>query len=208
VNRREYLRKYYQKNKEKVRARSKKWYEDNSDAALELARRINAKRTPEEIKRDKQYHREWYEKNREKQLAEAKEDYRKDPEPRKRSSRRYQALLPDDVRKIRGRATVLRVFHTTEHWYESKLAEQGNHCALCERVREENGNRLGIDHDHGCCKKYGSCGKCLRGILCRSCNVLVGNLEVLFSLGLVVSGESSGWVQEAIEYLKKYRGLG
>ena len=202
---REYHRAYYQKNKDKIRARSKESYHKNTDAILELGRRRIANRTPEEIERDKKYHRDWYEKNREKQLAAAKEDYRKDPEPRKRNARRYIRQLPREIHSAICRSRLLSVFHTTAEWYQEKLTEQGNHCALCDRVREENGNRLGIDHDHGCCKRYGSCGKCLRGILCRSCNVLIGNLEVLFFLGLGF-GECSGWVQKAIEYLKKYRG--
>ncbi len=31
--------------------------------------------------------------------------------------------------------------------------------------------RLCVDHDHKCCPGGRSCGKCVRGILCNSCNV-------------------------------------
>lgn len=33
-----------------------------------------------------------------------------------------------------------------------------------------------VDHDHTCCPGERSCGKCVRGWLCRSCNVAEGNL--------------------------------
>lgn len=38
--------------------------------------------------------------------------------------------------------------------------------------------RLCIDHDHDCCPDYSkTCGKCIRGVLCFSCNVAEGHLK-------------------------------
>lgn len=48
-----------------------------------------------------------------------------------------------------------------------------------------------VDHDHSCCDtKNGSCGKCVRGVLCKPCNTAIGLL-----------GDNLTGVQRAIEYL-------
>jgi hypothetical protein len=202
----EYHRQYYLKNREKLKARSAAYYQENSDAMLQLSRIRSKKRTPKEIERDKQYHREWHEKHKAEQAEKAREYYQENATTIKIRVRKYRALLPGDKRKEWGRGSVLGKFHTTETWYEAKLAEQDGHCALCSREREENGNRLAIDHDHGCCPKSGSCGKCLRGILCRRCNLRLGNLDEFLSLGMILGDIHVGWFARAVDYLRKYRG--
>ena len=53
--------------------------------------------------------------------------------------------------------------------YEERLAQQGGVCAICKSPPRKN--RLHVDHDHACCSapKH-SCGRCIRGLLCVSCN--------------------------------------
>lgn len=49
-----------------------------------------------------------------------------------------------------------------------------NGCQICKDVPERN---LHVDHDHACCDKPSSCGKCVRGVLCNRCNNLVDKYE-------------------------------
>lgn len=36
---------------------------------------------------------------------------------------------------------------------------------------------LSIDHGHDCCERDRSCGKCIRGVLCGSCNTALGQVN-------------------------------
>lgn len=51
-----------------------------------------------------------------------------------------------------------------------------------------------IDHDHSCCPGAGSCGKCVRGGLCRNCNNAIGLLK-----------ENLDNFNRAVEYLSRNR---
>ena len=70
---------------------------------------------------------------------------------------------------------------TVFDWLELFNSQNGK-CKLCNTFDD-----LMIDHDHRCCpsvpgnskggKATRSCGKCIRGLLCRECNTLVGCYE-------------------------------
>lgn len=69
----------------------------------------------------------------------------------------------------------LRTYHLTPERYAEMMAEQDGKCKCC---REDFGfKRICVDHDHSCCPAGGSCGKCIRGLLCARCNVMVGYWE-------------------------------
>lgn len=57
--------------------------------------------------------------------------------------------------------------------YDRLLTEQGGVCLGCLLGPEEVGD-LVVDHDWSCCPGERSCGKCIRGLLCRKCNSALG----------------------------------
>lgn len=59
---------------------------------------------------------------------------------------------------------------------EALLVQQGG-CAICKRTEPKRGRRWSVDHDHSCCPGDYTCGKCVRGILCESCNIGLGSFS-------------------------------
>ena len=78
-------------------------------------------------------------------------------------------------------------FGVTPEWYETKLAEQGGHCALCPSTLsgKSEQTRLSIDHNH----VTGD----IRGLLCQSCNAALERIETV-----------PGWGEAAVAYLTCY----
>ncbi len=75
----------------------------------------------------------------------------------------------DDCRRF---YSLLNVYNVTRERYYSILEQQKGLCAICLKVP----SKFFIDHDHKCCLR-GSCGKCIRGLLCPGCNSAIGNLS-------------------------------
>lgn len=55
---------------------------------------------------------------------------------------------------------------------ESIEEHQEFRCAMCRKA-----STLVIDHDHTCCPGSFSCGKCVRAMLCNTCNAGIGYLQ-------------------------------
>ncbi len=65
-----------------------------------------------------------------------------------------------------------RLHHLPIRRFHQLLRDQGDACAIC---KDPFGETIPcIDHDHRCCPGSNSCGKCVRGLLCRGCNIMMG----------------------------------
>jgi hypothetical protein len=71
--------------------------------------------------------------------------------------------------KASERRVRLRRFGLDEQAYDRMLREQGGVCAICAEPPGGRWNRLAVDHDH-------ATGR-VRGLLCTTCNTMLGRLE-------------------------------
>lgn len=91
------------------------------------------------------------------------------------------------------RADTLRYwFNLTVEQYDAMLEQQDYRCAICHRHQDEFKRKFAVDHRHECCPSAPlQCGgTCIRGLLCGSCNIGLGNM-----------GESTERLESAILYL-------
>lgn len=78
--------------------------------------------------------------------------------------------------------------------YESLVEKQGDRCAICEAPEPGGQGRWHVDHDHACCDRPRSCGKCVRGLLCARCNPMIG-----------MAKDDPAILQQAVNYLARLR---
>ena len=57
-----------------------------------------------------------------------------------------------------------------------QLAAMLGRCAICGTT-EPGTKGWQVDHDHACCPGVGSCGNCVRGVLCVECNMGIGRFH-------------------------------
>lgn len=76
--------------------------------------------------------------------------------------------------------------------YNNFLEKQNGVCAICGLLDKKS---LAIDHDRSCCFEGGSCGKCVRGLLCTNCNNGLGRFK-----------DNLEYLKSAIKYLENFNG--
>lgn len=88
-------------------------------------------------------------------------------------------------------ARIKRQFGVTPEADANMRKQQNNCCAICKKEFTETPQ---IDHSHTCCAGQFSCGKCVRGLLCGTCNKALGGF-----------GDCIGTVRSALDYLIFWR---
>lgn len=84
---------------------------------------------------------------------------------------------PEMFRK-RTRKYAIKKYGISYDEYLEILRNQNNSCAICHVDFDTANENPHIDHDHLCCSTaLTSCGKCIRGLLCRRCNMFLGAAE-------------------------------
>lgn len=98
-------------------------------------------------------------------------------------------------REATWKANLKARHHMTPEQYNLILAFQNGVCYICRRANGKT-RRLSVDHDHNYARAWcdhphdESCRECWRGLLCRTCNGVLGHLR-----------DSTGALRDAIHYL-------
>lgn len=87
--------------------------------------------------------------------------------------RSYQKKWDDNNREARKTARLKRLYGMTQDQFDALLERQDG-CAICHTQTPGGRGTWHVDHDHSCCPGEKSCGSCVRGLLCSSCNQGIG----------------------------------
>lgn len=68
---------------------------------------------------------------------------------------------------------VQRTYGVDSGFYDKLYRFQKGRCWICQRATGRT-KKLATDHNHKCCPGPVSCGRCVRGLLCSSCNKFLG----------------------------------
>lgn len=102
------------------------------------------------------YQKEYYKNNIEKMINASHKTYK-----RNKKSLRVRMLLIK--------------YNITIEDYDKMFKKQRGKCLGCLKDQSQFKKAFAVDHDHSCCSGKTSCGKCIRGLLCQLCNLVIGN---------------------------------
>lgn len=72
--------------------------------------------------------------------------------------------------RVNSREQTIKQYGITVKQFEQMLIQQSGRCFICTEILLDPH----IDHDHLCCPGRKACGKCVRALLCKQCNQMLG----------------------------------
>lgn len=82
-----------------------------------------------------------------------------------------------------------------EKTYRDMWDRQNGMCPICQNRLEVG--EVHVDHDHLCCRGSSkTCGRCVRGLLCRGCNLAIGRFK-----------DDPDRIREAVTYISGSHGV-
>ncbi|QSM04400.1 endonuclease VII domain-containing protein [Mycobacteroides abscessus subsp. abscessus] len=97
------------------------------------------------------------------------------PNPGPRCASHHRARRAK-TRSTAWESRLMKTYSLSPEQYWAVYEAQGRKCAICQRATGAS-RRLSVDHDHSCCNGPVSCGKCVRSLLCSTCNKLLGHIR-------------------------------
>ena len=80
--------------------------------------------------------------------------------------------------RLNGKVQNVKRYGISIERFNEMLTKQDSKCAICKGKFWDEISSPHIDHDHSCCNgQMRSCGKCIRGLLCRDCNQFLGRAK-------------------------------
>src|SRR5690625_4008033 len=169
-------RQRYAENRERIAEYHKQWYAKNRERRAEYQKQWYAKNR----ERRAEYQKQHYAENRERVLEYKGQRY---TENRERIAEQRKSIGSSGLTK--GREHSLRHYYRLDPHEYVRMCEQGCHrCGVSETSAPHGA--LEVDHDHSCCEGAKSCGECIRGVLCRRCNVQLARIDWAISHGAVI----------------------
>jgi hypothetical protein len=104
-------------------------------------------------------------------------------------SRAWQLRNPEKAKAVKWRGQYGIDFNAIWH-------SQNGLCAACGLAMQDEGKdpeSVTVDHDRSCCHGRKSCGKCVRGLIHRNCNLVLGYARDQIHV-----------LKSAIEYLERW----
>jgi hypothetical protein len=134
----------------------------------------------------------YYQQNKIKMQALGRAYYHKNRNTCRLYQAKYQLTHLDEFTERQ----LKRRYNLTLNQYELMYIQQGKVYWICKAHSNNDKTRLCVDHDHLCCPGEKSCGRCVRGLICQSCNLMIAN-----------GRDTVEFLQQGIKYLEHFKAI-